>query len=186
MSPSSMFHRASVTRPVRRKQNSMKSCQFELEQRLNGDSPAPKAEKMPNWPTRKLKSRARLRRGNECGPISRRPFAGGPERLPSGRAGRCWRSWSFLECRRANRVHAIMRSSLRTCCDLARFSAFATIAAKAPGGRRVRQGNSACSCRSRCRATCRISPDRCETCGKSVAAAAGPAGSAGCGPRRGA
>ena len=56
-----MFHRASVTRPVRRKQNSMKSFQFELEQMLKVDSPAPKAEKMPNWPTRKENcSRPRL------------------------------------------------------------------------------------------------------------------------------
>ena len=34
-----------------------------------------------------------LRRGNGCAPISRRPSAGAPGRLPSGRAGRCSRAW---------------------------------------------------------------------------------------------
>ena len=37
----------------------MKSVQSELEQMLKVDSPAPKAEKMPNWPTRKENARAR-------------------------------------------------------------------------------------------------------------------------------
>ena len=102
------------------------------------------------------------RRENGSAPISRRTSAGEPERLPSGRARKCWWSWES-------------HGSL-----VCIFREIAPNTGRTPSP----TGQLRDSCHSRCKAAFQTFPDRCGTCGRSVAVAAAIAGRGGYAPRR--